>query len=273
MRTRNSTKALLLAAAVALAVGFAPKGASAHTMLVCFPGGPGSTNDAVERLTTFFARLKTVSGLDVQGEYHNTKEACDRYLSTAKPTIAMFPYSDFLARAEALHLVPVAQVVRQGRADNRYYIVGKKGQTLADLKGKALMTAHGAELDVISNVGFGDKVNLRKDFTVRDASTSLRAIKALAKGQTDAILLDSNEWKSLQTLPSASEMEAALTSEPLPGQPVVVMGEGAAVAQKLRESLPKVCEDKKACEAIEVERILPADASTYKEMVESAAKP
>lgn len=238
--------------------------AEPHTMLVCFPGGPGSTNDASERLRAFFSRLQQVSGLEVTGEYHNTREACDRYIKEHSPTIAMFPYAELVARQEALNLVPVAQVTRQGRSDNRYYVVAKKGTSLDALKGKTLMTAVGADLPIIAKAGFGAKLDVQAHFQVQQVATSLKAIKALAKGQVDAVLLDANEYKSLQTLPTASEMEAVATSDPLPGAPVVVMGAGAAVAQKLRESLPKVCEDPKACEAIEVERIDPADASSYR---------
>lgn len=254
--------ALALALMVAAPLLAAPAHAD-HTMLVCFPGGPGSTTDASERLRAFFARLQEVSGLQVKGEYHNTREACDRYIKDRSPTIAMFPYAELVAWHEALKLVPVAQVTRQGRGDNRYYVVAKKGTALDALKGKALMTAVGADLPVISKVGFGAKLDVEAHFQVKPVATALKAIKALAKGEVDAALLDANEYKSLQSLPNASELEAVATSDPLPGAPVVVMGEGAAIAGKLREALPKVCEDAKACEAIEVERIAPADLSAF----------
>lgn len=252
--------------ALALAVGAAPTPAhaEAHKMLVCFPGGPGSTADASERLAAFFTRLKAVSGLEVTGEYHNTREACERYLAAASPSIAMFPYAELVARQAALSLVPVAQVTRQGRGDNRYYVVAKKGATLDALKGKKLMTAVGGDLAVVDKAGFGAKLDLQGHFQVEQVATALKAIKGLVKGTVDAALLDANEYKSLQTLPNAAELEAVATSEPLPGAPVVVTGAGAPIAQKLREVLPKVCEEAKACEAIEVEKIAPADAATFR---------
>lgn len=241
----------------------APARAEGHKMLVCFPGGPGSTADATERLAAFFARLKAVSGLEVTGEYHNTREACERYLTSAAPSIAMFPYAELIDRQQSLGLVPVAQVTRQGRGDNRYFVVAKKGSTLDGLKGKTLMTAVGGDLAVVAKAGFGKKLDLQSHFQVQTVATALKAIKGLAKGTVDAALLDANEYKSLQGLPNASELEAIATSDPLPGAPVVVTAAGAPLAQTLREALPKVCQEPKACEAIEVERIAPADASTY----------
>jgi hypothetical protein len=263
-----------LAAGVALFVGAAaPAHAEEHAMLICIPGGPGSTAEAAERLPKLFARFGEVTGLQWRGEYHTVKASCDKYLEEQRPVLGLFDYATFLEQREARKLVPAVEVIRQGQGQNRYFLVAKKGQGLEALKGKGLWSAHLDAAAFISKVAFDGRIDIAKDFEGKRTASSLKAIKALAKGEADVILIDENEYASLGELPFAGDLEAIATSDPLPGVPLVVIGGDEALAKRLGDKLPALCQGaEEVCKSIELVAFRPLDANTYTQVLERWAR-
>lgn len=264
--------AALLAMGVLVGVGTAAE-AAPQTLLVCAPGGPGSTADAKERLDAFFRAFEAKTGMPIQGEYHTTQAGCDAFAAASKPTLAIFPYSHYFARRAADKLLPVAQVIRKGQGQNRYFLVAKKGATLESLAGKKLMSSHLADAEFLSKAAFDSKVDLRAGFEGQEVSTAIKAIKALARDKADVILLDENEHTSLADLALSADFAIVAESEPLPGAPLVVVGGDEALAGTLRAALAGLCDaDAKACNALEVEGLRAADPATYEPLARKLGK-
>lgn len=243
-------------------------------VLICVPGGAGSTADAKERLAAFFAKTKEISGLSMTGEYHTSQAACDRYFADNSPKVAVFTYPTFVSKKDAWKLEPVVELVRQGYENNQYVIVTRKNTSLDQLKGKKLSSPHWDDAAFLSKVAFDSKIDLPAFFSGIKVASALKAIKELAKGQTDAILLDENEYRSMQALPNGGEFEAILTSQALPGAPMVVLGGNSPLAETLRTKLPQLCQSAPdACTAIEVKLLKPANLATYETVFSRAAKP
>jgi ABC-type phosphate/phosphonate transport system substrate-binding protein len=258
-----------------VALSAAPLAAEPLSLLICAPGGPGSTEDARSRLAGFFAGFKKLTGVEVTGEYHTSQEACDRYFAQSKPKLAVFTYRNFMERSTELSLLPVLQIVRKGQGQNRWYLVAKSGTTLDGLKGQAVMTPHLGDATFLSRVAFGGRIDVEKDFKTQGVASALKAIKALAKGEVAGILLNESEYNSLAGLPLAKDFAAVLTSEPQPAVPLVVVGGDTALADKLRQALPGLCQaDANACGPLDLESVAAADASTYAPWFRAyAAKP
>ncbi|NUN15617.1 MAG: PhnD/SsuA/transferrin family substrate-binding protein [Myxococcales bacterium] len=242
-------------------------------VLICVPGGAGSTADAKERLAAFFAKTKEITGLSMNGEYHTSQAACDRYFADNSPKVAVFTYPTFVNKKDTWKLEPVVELVRQGYENNQFVVVSRKGTTLDQLKGKKLASPHWDDAAFLSKVAFDSKIDFTTHFAGVKVASALKAIKELAKGQTDAILLDENEYRSMQELPNAGEFAAILTSDALPGAPMVVLGTNSALTETLRTKLPQLCQlSPEACTAIEVKTLKPATLSTYETVFSRASK-
>lgn len=232
-------------------------------MLICVPGGPGSTQDAAERMQKFFDAFKATTQLELTGEYHTSEAACEKFMAAGKPDLALFPYRTFFGQRAEWQLVPVAQFVREGQGDNRYYLLANKGASLDSLQGAKLMSPHLKESALLSKVGFEGKVDLDSGFEAKRGS-AIKAIKSLAKGKVSAIVLDEREYNSISATPFNGQFEVVLTSVPLPVAPLSVFGGDEKLAAKLRASLPGMCKSSPdACKPLEVIELKPAAPAEY----------
>lgn len=263
MRVRTPVSMLL--ALLALAAGTATaRAADPIKVMICYPGGPGSQEEAAPRLDTFFRRVESTAGWEagrVQARYCNTSDACDLYLKDAKPQIAILSLGGFLAIGEALKALPLMEVLPVGGDAQRYYVVVEKSdaKTLEDLKGKIVTGEHLGDALFLSRVVFAGKVDAAADFKLDPTRTSLRGIKEVHKGKADAVVLDVQTFDELKTLPFGADMRAVFTSEALPGWPLTALGDAKpgdrideATRKTLIDSMAKACEGegKKVCESV-----------------------
>jgi len=243
--------------------------ASAETVygLVCVPGGAGSAEEAQERIDTFFSALEPLVGFKVEGEYQNTLAGCESYLKRQSPSFGIFSTPVYLEWKKEKKLVVMGEVLREGHGEGRFYVVGRKGTTLEGLRGQALLSRHWDLEPFVSSVAFQNKLNLAEHFQGKKVSSGLRAIKKVSKGKAGAALLDEQEYASLGSLPLPVELEALLTSEPLPGAPLVLIGKGGKNAKSLKKGLGRLCVvNKAACEAIQLKQIRLVKPGHYRQV-------
>lgn len=267
--TRRNPLFTLLALAAFVATSGLVGAAEAYAaepvkVMICYPGGPGSQEEAAPRLAKFFHRVEKLAGWEegrVSARYLNTQDSCDLYLKSEQPDLAILSLGAFLALGDSLKAEPLMEVVPVGGEAQRYYVVVEKSpaKTLAELKGKKLTGDDLGDPAFLSRVVFQGKVDAKKDFELEPTRTTLRAIKQVHKGKADAVLLDNRTYSELKTLPFGDDLRAVYTSEPLPGWPLLALGDakpGDRVDAKTRKDLvaamAKACEGEgaKVCEPV-----------------------
>ena len=235
--------------------------------LVCAPGGAGSTGEAQERIDSFFSALEPLVGFKVEGEYHNTMAGCQAYMKRQSPSFGIFSIPVYLDWKKQKKLVVIGEVVREGDGEGRFYVVGKKGATLESLRGQPMLSRHWDLASFISSVAFQGEFNLADHFQGKKVSSGLRAIKKVAQGKAGAALLDHKEYSSLGSLPLPVELEALLTSHPVPGAPLVLIGKGAKIEVPLKKGLGRLCVvNKAACESIQLKQIRLVKPTHYRKV-------
>ena len=250
-------------------------------VMVCAPGGPGSTEEAVPRLEKFFDLVEKLAGWPadrVAARYLNTTDGCAAYLKEKKPQVAILSLGMFLADGTKLAAEPLLEVIPVGGGEQRYHVVVEKDPA-TDLKGLAGKTLAGDALDdvrFLSRVVFAGAVDAKMHFTLKTTRTALRGIKLVHGGKSDAVLLDSRSLAELKKLPFGGDMRTVFTSEPIPGWPLVALGDAKAgdrLAKADRAALlgafQKVCVEpdaKALCDEMRIGTLREVKAATYEKV-------
>lgn len=237
---------------------------SALLVLFCFPGGPGSTQDAQPVVDQFLDKLAPLAGWSaVSGTYYNDMTQCRDQFTRAKPDVVIVPLDIFLARRATWKLSAVS-ALQNRETSSRYHLVARKGATLASLKGQKLLTGLKAAAKFFSRVGFGGRVDLERDFDFGRTRSPLRAVKNVAKGKAAAALLDDVQQRSLDGLPMARDLVTVLSGPELPG--AIVAGVGLA-PPRLGAALATVCkQEREACKEMRITGFAPVNAKRLLEL-------
>lgn len=249
-----------------LAVGPA---VAAPTLLVCYPGGPVKARQAKPAIAQMSQVLSTLAGIEggFEARFENTVAGCEAGVAE-KPALAILTLAGYLAHRADFE--PLAQPKVKGAATDTVSLVVKKGgpQGLDALKGKAVGGTPLAEPEFLKRVVFRGKLDPAKDFQGAASKRPLRALRKLAKGELDAVLLTRVQHDSLSALPFAGELETVWSSAPLPVVGLVAHKAGTTAAQRaaLQKAALSLCghaEGKKMCELFGLDGFQAADARTY----------
>ena len=232
-----NTKNLLIAALLAAALR--PSAARAdETVLLCFPGGPGTTEDAQPVVDRFLKRLAEQAGWKgATGAYYNDLAACRRQFGAAPPTVAMVPLDVYLEKRTSWKLSPVATLQNKETAA-RYYLVGRAGTTVAGLKGKKVSTALKASRRFLGRIAFGGKVNVEADFDLVATRSTPKTLKNILDGKAEAGIVTEQVYRTLASKPLTRDLVAIAVGPELPG--AIVSGVGKAPAG-LGDALRALC--------------------------------
>lgn len=218
----------------ALLLGLSAAVAGPRDLLVFYPGAPGSPEDAASVMAELGACLAKAAGWptgSLKVTFENDLEAGLAAINKDKPGFALVGLPVYLAQAGKLKLKLVAQSHPAGRKTDGYYILGRKTDGPADLKtGKGLKLTSNLLYDktFISRVILGG-MNVEETFKLKEVSSGLRAIKAVAgeEKKADLVLLDQHQHDSLGTLDESKLLKQVHRSPDLPTAPLVAL-EGVA---------------------------------------------
>src|SRR4051812_48290548 len=99
----------------------------AHTLIVCAPGSPGSTDEARPRMDALAAAVSARAGTRIAASYEPSEDACVAQLASTALGLVSLPF--FLAHERELGLVPRLQAVARGRPGlERWALVGARGR-------------------------------------------------------------------------------------------------------------------------------------------------
>jgi len=248
------------------------------TVLICYPGGAVQTQDA-EAATASMLRVVEEAGNWPAGSMHgvftSALKECGTHLDEQKPPFAITTLGTFLAYREKLDLIPLAQPVIDGSSTERYRIMVRKGTftSLQALKGKNLGGALVEDPEFLKRVVLRGAVNPQSFFTLKGSQRVLHCLRALTKGELDGVIVNSQQYRALGSLPFAGELEMAFTSEEVPLVGVVANGQRTTADERNRfaRALSQVCKDqegKQLCELFGVERFVPADVQAFQKAID-----
>ncbi len=252
---------------VALVALTAPAWAG-EAVLVCHVGGPGSTKQAQPSLDKFLRHLEKSAGLpasSLRGAYHTTAEGCAKYMDREEPAVAVLDLATWLANAKAWGLDPVAHF---GEAKGeRYHLLVKKDAGFHDLdslRGKALSSQLARDNDFASRIVLGNRVNASEHFSMQQARNTLRAVRAVLRGKSDAALVDHYTWTHIAEIDPGGSLSALFSSEGLPGLTLgSVDSRAPGVTGKIAAALPKLCtgDGEALCKALQVKSLIAANGT------------
>ena len=248
------------------------------TVLICYPGGSMLSQDA-ETATASMLRVVEEAGNwpagSMTGVFTSALKECGTHLDKQKPPFAITTLGTFLAYREKLDLIPLAQPMIDGSSAERYRIMVRKGTfaSLQALKGKNLGGALVEEPAFLKRVVLRGAVDPQSFFTLKGSQRVLHYLRALVKGELDGVIVNSQQYRALGSLPFAGELEAAFTSEEVPLVGVVANGQRTTADERNRfaRALSRVCthqEGKQLCELFGVENFVAADLQAFQKTID-----
>jgi ABC-type phosphate/phosphonate transport system substrate-binding protein len=248
------------------------------TVLICYAGGPVQSQDAEAATASMLRVVEEAGGWGVgvmTGVFISEVRECGMRLDEQKPPFAITTLGTFLAYREKLGLIPLAQPVIDGSSMDRYRIMVRKGTytSLEALKGKTVGGALVDETEFLKRVVLRGAVDPESFFTLKRSQRVLHCLRSVAKGELDAVIINSQQYRALGSLPFAGELEAVFTSEDIPLVGIVANGKLTTADERSRftRALSQVCsqqEGKKLCELFGVENFVPADLKVFQKVIE-----
>lgn len=237
-------------------------------VVVCYPGGPVSEDDANKAMSAMLNVVEKVGGWPTQSfssAFSSDVEGCKILLKEKKPAFAITSLGIFLDQRQSLHLEPVVQPKMRGGSTEEFHLVAVKGHfgSLNDVKGKQVGGTVFEEAEFIRRIVFAGKLDPQKDFSLKPSKQAIRALRALDKGELDAVLLNGQQFAALASLPLTHELESVFTSAPIPLMGLVANQEASSPEERNRfaKALSDMCSDpdgKKLCEIFAIDAFVPA---------------
>jgi ABC-type phosphate/phosphonate transport system substrate-binding protein len=252
--------------------------AASVTVVICYPGGSVQSQDA-EAATASMLRVVEESGGwspgSMTGHFIASSRECGKRLDEQKPPFAITTLGTFLTYREKLGLIPLAQPVIDGSSAERYRIMVRTGTypSLEALKGKTIAGALVEEPQLLKRVVLRGSVDPESFFTLKGSPGVLRCLRKLAQGELEGVIVNSQQYRALASLPFAGELEVAFTSEEIPLAGIVANGKLTTADERSRftRALSRVCshqEGKKLCELFGVESFVPADLKAFQKVID-----
>jgi len=255
----------------------APVGGKGLDILICYPGGSVRAQDAKPALDSMISVLESIGGWP-QGTIHTqftarTKQ-CQQLLNK-KPHFAILSLGLFLQNREALQLVPLVQPRIEGSTTDTFRVLTRKdaAKNLAELKGKSLGGPWLSEPEFLARMVFDGQIDPASHFQLKPSRRALRALRKLAQGKLDAVLVNQMQYDGLALLPFAAKLSVAFTSQALPQIGVVANQQrtSAEDRRRLLQAISTMCtheQGKKLCELFSIETFVPVDEKVYEAVIQ-----
>jgi ABC-type phosphate/phosphonate transport system substrate-binding protein len=205
-----------------------------------------------------------------KGQWVDDGKAAEAAIAKDKPGFAILDPEVYLELRKKDALEPIAEVKGKTFNKGHYSLVVKNPayKTLADLKGKKLISNHLASPKYVNKVAFDGKTDIETAFTVVKTAQPSKPIKAVDRGEADVALIDDEQLAQMKEL--APDLKVIWTSPALPPTPVVVFTKNASAADRaaVAKILPKLCDDakgKEVCESMFIDKFTPVDKAAYAE--------
>ncbi|MDD5502720.1 MAG: PhnD/SsuA/transferrin family substrate-binding protein [Candidatus Thermoplasmatota archaeon] len=246
-------------------------------ILVCYPGGSVNAKDANGAMSSMLRVIERV-GQWQQNSFNSLftakSDECRKQMAEKNPKFAITSLGLYLELRTSHNLVPVVQPRIKGRTSERYRVMVQKDKYkgLDELKGKTMGGTVLEEPAFVGKIVFAGKYDPATFFVLKSSNQAIRALRALDKGELDAIILNEQQFGGLASLPMKTPLEAIFTSEEIPLMGVVANSATTTAEERARfgKALEVMCTDtegKKLCELFGVEAFATANAAVFEPMV------
>jgi hypothetical protein len=260
-----------LAAAGLVLAGAAPAAPAgnaaptAHTLVVCSPGSPGTTEDAQPRMDAFAAAVSARAGAPFAAVYEPSEDRGAARLAATGLGLVSLPF--FLQHERELGLRARLMVVSRGRpALDRWALAVPRGRIHGPdgLAGFTIVSPVGLPPAFIRGVVLGGFGAVPATAKLVSSAAVLSALRRAASGDPVAVVLDGGQQASLPGLPFAARLEIAARSPPVPAALVVTIDARlpASAWRGIERALLDASADPAAAaalDAIRVARFAPVD--------------
>lgn len=218
--------------------------AQALVLLICNLAGPGTADQAAPVLAKFLRHFEQRGGWSAEtlrGVYETEATACAASYRREAPRLVVADLPTYLTQRRTWALRPLAHL---GAADaQRYYLVVRAGgpRTVAALAGQPIVSVL-RDARFVARVVLGGKLR-EQALTLRPTTRPLQGLRAVARGQAAATLVDEVTFRHLGQLQLEAPLESIYQSPALPGLTLLLSGKdaGRALERRVRQALPELC--------------------------------
>jgi hypothetical protein len=266
---------LIIASLLApIAVSAAP---NPEMIVVCYPGGAVNAKDANGAMNSMLRVVERVGQWQANSfnsVFITKPDECRKQMAEKNPKFAITSLGLYLELRNPHSLVPVVQPRIKGRTSERYRVMVQKDKykSLDELKGKTLGGTVLEEPAFIGKIVFAGKYDPVSFFVLKPSNQAIRALRALDKGELDAVILNEQQFGALGSLHREKQLEAVFESGEIPLMGVVANSAITTAEERARfgKALEGMCTDaegKKLCELFGVESFGNVDAAVFEPMV------
>jgi ABC transporter, phosphonate, periplasmic substrate-binding protein len=253
--------------------------ADGKNLLLCLPGFPGTQTQAQPYINKMLRYIETQLAWDrgsLVGVFLPDGSRAAEELRKKKPEIALVGPSIYASQHGILGMKIIAKIEVNDRGNEVYSVVTHKDgpKTLDELVGKTIQGSIVHDEKYVYNVLLGGKVAAGK-LSFKSQKRPLSALRNVARGKTDAAIVDQSVIKHLDTLPIAADVKVIYTSKPVPAPVIVVMGNGKAHAAKLKKALVGMCkkdEGRDLCKTLTISSIKSTTDRAYKKLLKNYSR-
>jgi ABC-type phosphate/phosphonate transport system substrate-binding protein len=271
---RKTTLIILASLLAPLTANTAPK---PEMIVVCYPGGSVNAKDANGAMSSMLRVVERVGEWQANSfnSLFTTKsDECRKLIAEKKPKFAITSLGLYLELRSQDNLIPVVQPKIKGSSSERYRVMTRKDKykSLDELKGKTLGGTPLEEPSFVGKIIFAGKYDPASFFVLKSSNQAIRALRALDKGELDAVILNEQQFGGLASLQMNTPLEAVFTSEEIPLMGVVANSATTTAEERTRfgKALEGMCTDtegKKLCDLFGVESFATVDAAVFEPMV------
>ena len=246
-------------------------------IVVCYPGGSVNAKDANGAMSSMLRVVERVGEWQTNSfnsVFTTKSDECRKLIAEKNPKFAITSLGLYLEMRNQHNLVPVVQPKIKGITSERYRVMTQKNKYkgLDDLKGKTLGGTVLEEPAFIGKIVFAGKYDPPSFFVLKSSNQAIRALRALDKGELDAVILNEQQFGGLASLQMKTPLVAVFTSEEIPLMGVVANSATTTAEERVRfaKALEGMCSDpegKKLCDLFGVESFTSVNAALFEPMV------
>jgi hypothetical protein len=251
--------------------------AEPEVIVVCYPGGPVNTKDANGAMSAMLRVVERLGGWQpnsFNSLFTSKIDECKQQMAEKKPKFSIASLGLYLELRNQYHLTPVVQPKIKGHSSEHYRVMIQQGKyhNLDQLKGKTLGGTVLDDLPFIGKIVFAGQVDPASFFVLNPSNLAIRALRALDKGDLDAVILNEQQFDGLAALHLQTTLEAVFTSAEIPLMGVVANTANTTEEERGRfgKALAGMCTDTegaKLCQLFGVDSFISVDAAVFEPMI------